>query len=87
MKKLLILFLLLLTSAAFAAKPSAYTGTNYNVPTKRDIATATGIPKRHVIVKRDDSTQTIAVLLRKGTAEDQAELDTLMVTTHGLTKQ
>ncbi len=83
MKKLL--FLLLLIPSLVIADETIYTGANCSDITCADVATATGHDISTISIDVRPSENWIKVMGH--TSTEQADLDTLMVTTNGLTKQ
>lgn len=85
MKKLLF-FLLLISTSVFADE-TVYTGANYNSSDCSAIATAIGRAASVVSIDVRPSDKWIKVIIANMTAQEITDLDSLMVTTNGLTKQ
>jgi len=85
MRKLLILLLLFSTSVF--ADETTYTGEAVSDITVAAIATALSRPSTDVYIDTTPSDERILVIIATMTGQEIIDLDTLMVTTNGLTKQ
>lgn len=86
MKKLIILLFIFAVQSVYGSE-FVYNGANYHLITIAQIATDTGrsVDDFHLRFRPHDSE--ITVTFDSATAQEETDLDTLLVTTNGMVKQ